>query len=55
MCSSDLHWTTKLDSNPTNARTFEFYDGIMGGVGNTDQSLSRLNGALIRPVWRAGE
>ena len=49
------YWTTKLDSNPTNARTFEFYDGIMGGVGNTDQSLSRLNGALIRPVWRAGE
>ena len=47
------YWTTKLDSNPTNARTFEFYDGIMGGVGNTDQSLSRLNGALIRPVWKA--
>lgn len=46
------YWTTKLDSNPTNARTFEFYDGIMGGAGSTDQSLNRLNGALIRPVWR---
>ncbi|MDT3356750.1 MAG: hypothetical protein LIR35_04070 [Bacteroidota bacterium] len=49
------YWTTKLDSNPTYARTFEFYDGIMGGVGHTDQSLSRLNGALIRPVWKPGE
>jgi len=47
------YWTTSLDSNPTNARTFEFYDGIYNGVGNTDGSLSRLNGALIRPVWRA--
>ena len=49
------YWTTKLDSNPTNARTFEFYDGIMGGVGNTDQSLSRLNGALIRPIMKREE
>jgi len=47
------YWTTMLYDNPTSARTFEFYDGISGGKGNTDQSLSRLNGALIRPVWKA--
>lgn len=49
------YWTTKLDANPTSAYTFEFYDGIAGGTGKAEQCLNRLNGALIRPVWKPGE
>ena len=43
------YWTRNLDSNPTCAKTFEFYDGANADASN---SLHRYNGALIRPVWK---
>ena len=49
------YWTTKLAANPTTAVVLDFYDGIIGGVGNTDQTQSRIMGALIRPVCKAQE